>query len=182
MGTMFDIVGSLVIRVAIVLITLSMNILLNNTLYQKTAYSLLKQNQAIMTDIMEVEIRQIGHHVTSTPFLIADTAQVKFLADIDNSGVVDTIYYYLGPTSELSQTENPNDRKMYRVLNNGQRYDCGSGVTRLQFQYSDSTGSPTANLSLIKSVNVKLWMELGYTIDGKYPSAYCEANIFPPNL
>ena len=39
------------------------------------------------------------------------------MTDLDNDGIVDTLHYYLGDTSELSGTPNENDRLLYRVVN-----------------------------------------------------------------
>lgn len=177
MSIMLDILGSLAIRGVIVLIILNVTVSLNTVLYQKSAHAVVKQNLALSTDALASDLNKC------TAFLVAGTDEVEFefLADI-STGDVDTLHYYLGPTYELSATDNPNDRKMYSVLNAGQPFDLASGMVTLQFEYLDIDGSPTSNLSLIKSVFVKLLMEHGNSFEGKYPSRQWEVHIFPANV
>jgi len=175
MSIILDILGSMVIRGAVVLIILSTNVSLHTLLYQKTARTSVTEKLAETIEPLRADIKRAGLNTTSVSFIIADSNQIKFLADVDGNGVADTAYYYLSPTSELSVTDNPNDRKMYRVLNGGQPYDFASGVVQLKFEYFDV-------ISLIRSISVKLFMEYGSAFDGRYPSSYGECHVFPSNV
>jgi len=182
MGVILDILGSMAVRGTIVLVMLSMNLSLHNTLYRKTSQAVVEKNLSYTTDALMLDLKLIGLSATSTPMITADPAEIKFLGDVDGSGIQDTVNFYLGSTSELASTDNPNDRKLYRKLGNRSAFDFASGVTNFQFEYYDVTGHPTTILSAIKSVKFILKMEHGYAYDSIYPSGSWETQIFPPNL
>ena len=66
-------------------------------------------------------------HPERDAILYADTSKIIFLTDLmeppyddpHGDGNLDKIEYYLGATSELPGTPNPNDRILYRVVNGG---------------------------------------------------------------
>ena len=46
--------------------------------------------------------------------VLADTSHIKFLADMDRNGKVDTVEWYAGPP--LTTLPNPNVRVLYRNI------------------------------------------------------------------
>lgn len=182
MSIILDILGSLAVRATIVVVILNVNVSLHTLLYRRTAQSIVKQNVSTASETIREHVNLAGLNAMSTPFLVANPSEVKFLGDVDGNGVADTVHYYLGPTSELSGTTNPTDRKIYRILGSGQPYDFASGVSQMNFEYFDINGLPTTDPNLIKSVSVELVMESGYPFDGAYPSSYWQSHLFPPNI
>ena len=143
--------------------------------YNNSGELALQQNLATVAQIIEWDFRKIGYCADwnklpdpTKAILYADTSAIKFLTDVDADGNLDSIYYYLGPTSELSMTENPRDKILYRVENDETPAPSNLGITRFYMVYFDALGDsihlPVANYGLIVE-NVAAY-------DEKYSSAY----------
>ncbi|MEX1137848.1 MAG: hypothetical protein WEF53_00715 [Bacteroidota bacterium] len=180
---MLDLVASMVVRGAIVYIVLTMNISLNELLYEKAQYAIVKQNTATMVDVLRNDFRYIGYGVSvGNPFLLADSNQVRFQGDIDNNGIVDTLYFSIGPVSEMAGTPNPSDRIIYRRRNSGTPFEFGHGVTQFHLTYYNATGNVTTSLSEIKTFKVRIMVQGDREINRYYPTSVWESHILPSNI
>ncbi|MBA4405974.1 hypothetical protein C0389_01740 [bacterium] len=125
----------------------------NNYLY--SGEKIVQQNLVEVVKLIEYDFRKIGYCYDWTKIpnqalaiISADSNRISFLTDIVNTtaandygnGVVDTLRYYLGSTSELSVTPNPNDRLLYRVINGEVPKGSNLGVTQFKLTYFDATG------------------------------------------
>jgi len=136
----------------------------------------------------------------SKSILLADSTKIKFLTDIDKDGSgpdgdvdtlyyylgpasgsgpdgdVDTLYYYLGPASELTQTPNPRDRFLYRVVNNESPKGINLGVTQFKLIYFDAIGDtinfPITVPSEIYTLEINLTVENVAGYNEQYSSAF----------
>jgi hypothetical protein len=133
--------------------------------------------------VLEHDFRKIGYckDWTKIPdptkaILFADTSSIKFLTDINNNGSVDTLYYYLGPTSELSNTPNPRDRLLYRVVNGETPKSSNVGITKFYLTYYDTFGNvlatPVAIPGQIQKMQIDLQVENPEPIDSTYVVAF----------
>ncbi len=193
MGVMIDIIGSTIIRGAIVLVILNLNINLNNALSQKTVRAALKQKMVVPAQILTDDIRLAGYNQTGTKYFpLADTSKIMFYADVDNNGVQDLVYYFLGTPDPISKHQ-----VLYRQLNAGQNFALVRDVISLRFTYYKRDGSTFTSLpasglsdSTIKSISIKLTIEsniqaiegIGTDNTASYQTAYWERTIFPQNL
>lgn len=183
MGVVLDLIASMAVRGAIIYIVLTMNISLHELLYEKAQYAIVKQNTATVADILRNDLRYVGYNLsTGNAFLIADSNKVKFVGDSDNNGTADTIYFYLGSVSEMSETDNPSDRILYRQKNSETPFGCGHGVTQLSLKYYDVNGNVTATLADIRSLWIKLVMQGDYEVNRYYPTSIWETYYMPSNL
>lgn len=129
MNIMLDIIGSLVIRGAIVLVILRLNVSLHQTLCLKTATSNVRAKLGTMVSVIETDFRQAGYNVSGFAFVQFDSSDVRFLGDTKNNGTIDTVRFYLTGTS------------VYRKVSNSPTTIClGVGVTQMKFEYFDITG------------------------------------------
>lgn len=179
MAVIFDIIGAMLIRGAIVLAILNVNVSLHETLYRKTAWSLIAQNLSVTSKTIRADIRQIGYNVSGVPFVSIDTSFISFKSDLYNTGSVKTTNYYLANATALNGKYY---YKLYRWVSYGAPLLVGQGITQFRLHYFDAAGNQTSNTSLIKSISVKLKMESTVSFNGAYPSATWERQIFPPNL
>ena len=176
MAIALDIIGSLAIRGAIVLIMLQLNVSLRQTLTLKTATANIRENLSTMSSIIEDDVRQAGYNVAGTTFLQNDTSAVKFQADLLNDGTIDTVYFYLSGT------------EVYRQVNSQTPLRIGIGVTQLYFTYLNSSGVATTTSSAIKSMKWEIALEENFTVTGLgdgetyRPSASSEYQVYPENL
>ena len=108
--------------------------------------------------------------------LYADTSAIKFYTDIDNDGDVDSIHYYLGPTSELSSTANPRDRMLYRQVNSDLPFIISNNITEFKFQYLgalyDTLSTPLASPGLATYIKISFRVEDPFAYDEKYTEAF----------
>jgi hypothetical protein len=193
MATMIDIIGSTIIRGAIILVILNLNISLNNALSQKTVRAALKQKTVVPAQILTDDIRLAGYNQPAPKvFAIAKADEIQFLADLNSDSTTDVVHYYLGAAPPGST-----HRVLYRQINSGTvppaLLEVARDVISLTFSYYSSSGSPISpglNKSGIKSISVKLKIEsniqviegIGTGNTANYETAYWERTIFPQNL
>jgi hypothetical protein len=159
-SSLIDILGSTIVGGLLLMILLRMNdaSVENNYLY--SGERIVQQNLVEVVKLIEYDFRKIGYCKDWTkinqPFAIisADSNQISFQTDIVNTtaandygdGEVDTLRYYLGSTSELSATPNPNDRLLYRVINGAAPKGSNLGVTQFKLTYFDALGDTISPL------------------------------------
>ena len=188
MGTssILDIIGSFVIAGFLFLMTMRMNEAAQET---SSAYHIqlnLQTNLTTLVSILEFDLRKIGYcrDFSKIPdptksLLLADSTRIKFLCDYNNDGVLDSIYYYLGSPSELTDTPNPRDCYLYKQTNSGTPEKWNFGVTRFSFQYYDALADtltfPITDPSLVQTMEISVQVEAADPYEQKYvndPFAY----------
>lgn len=180
-STLIDILGSTIMGGLLLLILLR----LNDTSTEKTSnYGgelSLQQNLVTIAQIMEYDFRKMGYCKDWQKFpdptksiASAKSSSIKFYADIDDNGVMDTISYYLGGL--LTATPNPRDRYFYRAINSQPPAAINLGVSQFFMKYFDALGdslaSPVAQPSLINSYEINIQVETVYAYDQKYSMAF----------
>ncbi|MEW6701202.1 MAG: hypothetical protein AB1298_00645 [Bacteroidota bacterium] len=160
-SSLIDILGSTIVGGLLLMILLRMNdsSVENNYLY--SGERIVQQNLVEVVKLIEYDFRKIGYckdwekiPFQSLAIISADSNRISFLTDIVNTpdtndygdGIVDTLRYYLGSTSELSVTPNPKDRLLYRVVNNSAPKGSNLGVTQFKLTYFDALGDTISPL------------------------------------
>jgi hypothetical protein len=152
--TILDLIASTMVFGTLLMIALRLN---GGTMENMQSFRediLVQQNLVAVTDLLEYDFRKIGYCkdftvITSPTEAIryADTSRITFWTDFptsthgsgyDGDGVLDSLTYYVGSTSEMSTTPNPNDRLIYRVENNSTPVGVYLGVTTFNLQYFDA--------------------------------------------
>ena len=178
-----ELAGSFIIGGMLLLSILSLNADIMQTATMNNLGTNAQLNVTNIVSILEYDFRKIGYRVSSETFAItawSDTS-IAFLGDIDNDGAVDNISYYLGPTSETSETENPNDRYLYREVN-GTALDVALGITSWNLTYYDIYGSVTGTLANVRSIRISFTVQTIIPFDTTYGSARWEGRFTPKNL
>ena len=117
---------------------------------------LVQSNIVTVIQMIEADFRRIGYCADPSKLpdptksiLYADSNSIRYYTDLPISktnmsgdGNLDIVYYYLGPTSELSMTPNPRDRFLYRVENNKPPRAANLGVTQFSLMYFTPNGTP----------------------------------------
>ena len=177
MGTMLDVIGSIVIRGAIMLAILNLTFQMNTALYQKTALAATRQATVIPAQIMYGDIYVAGYgETTSKTFALAKQNEISFFADVNNDGTPESVHYYLQGESAA--------KGLYRQvssINNNAPALIAHNVTSMTFDYYDIDGVPKipgVNVSGIKSIRLRFTIQ---TDEGS-GNTFWEKNIFPPNL
>ena len=182
-STILDVLGSMVIGGILLSITLRLNDSATGKTYNNSAELSLQENMATIAQIVETDFRKIGYCADWNKFpdpskavIYADENSIKFYTDLDFDTNMDSIRYYLGPTSELLSTPNPRDRILYRVVNAETPMPSNLGVTQFRLVYFDALGDtippPVTIPGLISSVEINLAVESVAAYDTAYSGAF----------
>ena len=182
-STILDILGSMIIGGILLNITMRLNDAATEKTYNNGAELSLQENMATVAQILETDFRKIGFCADWNKFpdpskaiVYADESSIKYLTDLDSDTNMDSIRYFLGPTSELTSTPNPRDRMLYRVTNNEAPLTSNLGVTQFRLVYFDALGDtiapPITTAGLINSIEINLTVESVAAYDEKYSSAF----------
>ena len=179
---MLDIMGSVIIAGLMVIMLMKFNIYQSTTKFASDSELQMQQNSKTLAEIIDHDFRKIGYDYDSTSIVQADSERVSFFSDIDRNGSIDFVSYFLGDTSEVTETTNPNDRILYRVVNSDTISGPSLGLTKAKFSYLDEVYTETTTLSDIKYVRAELWVESIEPVGEEFIFTYWELTINPRNL
>lgn len=189
MASWLDIIGSFIIGAVIILLLANINLFISSSAADNLATNIAQLNLKTTGEIIENDFYKLGYRVGSDAIAEADSDRIKFYGDLNNDTKIDTVYYYLGPTSEMSSSKNPDDRILYRVINNATPTKANV-VTKFFITYYDSTGSVQNYGSLnskvqrnkIRIIKIYLKVESQEPVEGAYQAAEWLRKITPKNL
>ncbi len=183
-STLLDIVGSVFIGGLLLLILFRLNSSATSNYYNMNSELIIQQAMISVVEVLESDFRKIGYSKDwnkipdpTKAILYADTSEIKFLTDVNNIGQVDTLRYFLGPTSELTNTPNPRDRFLYRVVNSQPPKSSNVGITEFRLTYYDALGDtiktmPVSNPGQIHSIQIDIQVENLEAADSVYTVAF----------
>jgi len=177
MGTsvILDVLGSMIIGGILLLTLFRMNDNASRNTYNFSGELAVQQNLVTTVEVLEYDFRKIGYcedpaklpHPEEDAILYADTSKIKFLTDVmvepyndpQGDGTLDTMEYHLGPTSELPQTPNPNDRMLYRTVNGvGRAVNLGITIFKIRYYRDSLTASGSTTLAeILPNELPKIW-------------------------
>jgi len=185
-NSMLDIVGSFIVGGIVFLIAMRLNAAAVETSTVYHGELKLQQNLTTLVEIMENDFRKIGYCADhkkipepSRANMLADSTRYKFLTDLESDGSLDSVFYYVGGPSELTDTPNPRDCYLYRVVNDGTPEGWNLGVTRFRFRYFNALGDtltfPISEPREVYSMEISIAIETAEPTELEYtndPSAY----------
>lgn len=146
-STLIDILGSIMIGGILLMILLRLNDSAVQNSFQYNCEVITQRNLVEIVQLLEHDFRKIGFCKDWNNFpdptkaiISADSTSISFLCDVDSDKDMDTLSYILGSTNELLQTPNPNDKMLYRQVNNEPLAGANLGVTQFKLTYFDSFG------------------------------------------
>ena len=185
MGTnvILDIMGSMIIGGILLMTLFRLSDRATERTYSQSGDLIIQQNVATVVSILEYDFRKIGYCADWTKIpdptksiILADSNKIKFLTDVDKNKSVDTMYYYIGPPSELIYTANPRDRFLYRVVNSEKPVKVNLGVTYFNLVYYNSNKdiitTPVAVPGEIRSIQISLAVEDIEAYNQKYSQVF----------
>lgn len=182
-STLLDIVGSILIGGVLLMILVRLQTTATESSYNSSQDLVVQQNLTTLIDIIQSDFRKVGYCADYTKIknptdviLHADSNDIKFIADLNDAGVLDTVEYYTGPTSALSNTPNPRDKLLYRIINGETPKSSNLGVTEFKLIYLDSFGNvlntPVNPTGQISSIQIDLKVENSEAINDEYQNAF----------
>lgn len=190
MSTLIDIITATFIGAILILMIIGITFYIENSSREITNANIAQMNVKEIAEVLDYDLYKIGYRVSGSKILVADSTRLVFQSDIDNNGKVDTLEYLLGSPNELISTPNPNDRILYRIVNNAPKRGSNLGVVDFKFIYYDSTNSPLNYASLIsqtqrdriRAIGYYIRVESVFPVEGYYPGAEIKKIIRPKNL
>ena len=181
--TLLDIIGSIIVGGILLLILFRLQATASETSYDSSQDLIVQQNLTTLIDMIQSDFRKVGYCADYTKItnpadviLFADSNKIEFIADLNDAGVLDTVEYYTGPTSELSNTPNPNDRLLYRIINNETPMGSNLGVTEFKLIYQNALGdtlsTPVNPTGQIASIQIDLEVENSEAMNNEYQNAF----------
>lgn len=178
-STLIDILGSIVIGGMLMLILFRLNDAAVANSFRYNGELIVQKNLVEVVNLLEFDLRKIGYCAVwenlpnpSKYIVSADSNSIKYLTDTDSDGNVDTLSYYLGPSSELSGTANPRDRMLYRRVNKSKPLSANLGVTMFKFTYYNVFGKeisfPITQPGEIQTMQIDIAVEDIAAYDEKY--------------
>jgi hypothetical protein len=161
MATILDILQSTVIGGMILLMVLSFQFRMKVVSEDIFGYNLTQSDVISTSQTIENDFYKIGYNCAGKQKIFsALPQQIKFFADIDNNGVLDTVTYSVSDSLTLLATQNPRDKNLLRKVNTGIQLLVGR-VTDFQLSYFDSSGNYLSSAILADSTGRKKIMEVG---------------------
>lgn len=184
MGSYLNLIGSIIIGGLMLLIINNYSSSVSQTSHERTLDGITTYNATSIAKLIEFDFNRMGLRVPPTTTIIrrADSSRVTFLSDIDNNGNIDSVRYILSIPDSARSTYNPSDRILYRLVNNQPMQDVAMGVTRFRIRYFDWNGNITADVRLIRSLEITLQVQSIVPYDTRYSTFYWQTKICPPNL
>ncbi|MFA7288014.1 MAG: hypothetical protein WC055_03950 [Melioribacteraceae bacterium] len=182
-STLIDILGSTLVGGMLLLILLRMNEAATKNTYVYGGEVIVQQSLVEAVTLLEYDFRKVGYCKNwqkipdpTKSIVSADSNRIVFLTDSNNDMIVDTMKYYVGPVSELSETPNPRDRFLYRVINNGTPRGVNLGVTQFKLLYYDVFGNllpfPITKPGQIYTMRIDLKIENYAAYNNEYSSVF----------
>jgi hypothetical protein len=177
-STMLDFLASLIIGSFLLFMVMRLDAQSREASSVDMMNLMVQENITALVDMLETDFRRMGYCANPDDMRLlnptdciryADSSSIKFYTDTQNNGNLDSVYYYVGPTSDLSFTENPNDRYLYRRVNQDAPIKMNLGVTQFRFRYFDALGNPI-NESVVSLPPTIASMEL--TVSCESPQRY----------
>lgn len=164
------------------LLVVNLNAYSQETKYASDADLRLQQNAKTLAEVLNDDLRKIGYKYNGTAITEAGQQRISFKGDIDNNGSMDQVTYFLGSKEDADATPNPNDRVLFRVVNNDTIGGPTLGLTDLRFSYLNSNEIATSEPDSICYVKAEIWVETVLEVGDEYPFTYWEMTINPRNI
>ncbi len=188
-STMMDMIGSFVVGGMLFLMALRLNA---SAVEESSVYNgnlILQENMTTTVNLIETDFRKIGYcrnwRLIPDPSLsirIADSNRLRFWTDLGDNGTLDSLTYYLGPTSELNDTPNPRDRFLYRQEGANPPQRMSLGITQFQLRYRDAEDSviafPVPDPRAINSLELSIAIESSAPLTQQYMNDTSQYQVF----
>ncbi len=170
MPVVLDIIGAMLIGGMMILIIMNANMITRDAMAYYTSEEIVHNMIYTNAIILENDIRNMGSGLDIAQSSIIDAREqsLTFRTCLRPDDVTPvTIRYYLGDVTELDNTDNPNDRYLYRQIDLNPPQIIGI-VTYLEFKYYDTNNSimpfPITSPSNIRMIEITMNVQNPYQL------------------
>jgi hypothetical protein len=186
MWSLLDTIGAGVIGASIIFMVMSLNLQMNTVSIQITEHNLIQSSYTAAMDIIDYDFHKMGYRASGEIILEADSANLKYLVDLGDNGIIDTVHY---SADTIPEDSIGNDIYLYRTVNDDDAENIGL-VSDFNLSYFDSLGNKINYGDLVSASNrarirtVEIIMEL--TVEEGDTTGYKDVNwrirVQPKNL
>lgn len=197
MNILLDILGSIVTGGMVLLIHFGLISRMNNVSTDLLLSNLNASDAIEITKIIEHDFYKIGYRdTTGNIFESAQINSIQFKAPVKQDSLPKSIYYYVGTTSQMLGTKNPNDKPLIRQIA-GENAILIGVVNDFSLTYLDSVGNTLnyaylttqAQRNQIQGLTILLKVESSSTVlkneklnNDVYPFVEWRKTIYPKNI
>lgn len=161
MSIMMDLIGSVVIAGYVILLGLRLNSNINDNAVATSTNVNLQEAMVDIVNTIESDFKKVGYGLPDPTLAVAyaDSQRIRFRADMDRNGTIDSVEWYVGSAIlKLSGNQLKRDslwvRNLFRRFNNGAAQIAAVNVTQFNLKYLDQDGGTTntlGNIAMIES-------------------------------
>jgi len=189
MNSLLDVIGSSIIGGIMYLLLFQVNSQISMTSIEILQSTFSSRNTVDAVTVLEYDLNKLGYRVAGDFITAAEENKIEFWSDIKNEDSTVKVLYFLGDSTEVSGTINPNDRPLYRRVADGDT-QMVSVVRDFKITYLDSAYNKIsfaslnnqANRNKIRGTRVYLRIESSEPSEGIYPYIEFKRTIIPKNL
>lgn len=174
----------------VVLTVLTLNATITNSAFER-GRDLISQEAAVnLTKLLEYDFYKVGYRTGGSPLIKAESLAVMFAADLDDTGIPDSIRYMVGTPEDLPGSANPRDIPLSRAVNTNPALNVAPGLVKFFFSYIDTGGNKMRYDSLqfshhrdvVRLIKVQFTMEPSEPIDTLFIPVSVTKVVHPRNL
>jgi hypothetical protein len=188
MSLMLDLIGSTIVAGFVILIGLQLNMNTSGTENAIAAQVNVQESLADYTAQVEADLKKVGYGVADpkNAIISADSNGIRFRADMDRNGSVDSVRMYVGEVKTavsesgsaswfsflnflrknglgsladiLQRGQTKTTLGIYRTINGGQPAKLAKNISLFKFRYFDQNGQPTTVLTQIATIETNIAM------------------------
>ena len=164
MTVILDLIGSVVIAAFVILLGLRLNQSVSGSADASKANLNVQESLVDIVRTVEYDFRKMGYGLADpkNAIAIADSDHIRFRADMNRDGVIDSVDWYIGPP--LTSFPNPRVRVLYRQVNGGTPVGAALGLTEFKLRYLNQDGDPPVSLNQIWIIETTIKVESPYKV------------------
>jgi hypothetical protein len=154
-----DLIGSVIIAGYVILLSLRLNMNINDNSVATSTNVNLQEAMVDIVQVLESDWKKIGFGLPDPTLAVAyaDSQKIRFRADMDRNGTIDSVEWYVGSSMlKITGKGNVRDslyvRNLYRKYNNGTATLSAVNITQFNLKYLDQDGVATTTLSNIAMI------------------------------
>lgn len=161
------------------ILALHLNLFQNSN--QTTMDVMSMDNLKAVVEVVDHDFTKIGYGVSANVFTSADSNQVTYQSDIDDDGTINTVSWRFNPGQPNTQTPNPNDFTLQRVVD-GNTLNLGLNVTDFELTYFTINGTVTTNPDSIRQLRVNIICQAPAEYRNRFAESAWEKTYIPINF
>lgn len=181
----FTIASSFVVGALVLLQITGMNVFLSDQMHHASSERTSLEVAAGYAELLEHDLRRMGLGLEDPrgAIVAADSCSVSFWGNLDNDPFIERVSYVLGSEQTAADTSNPNDRVLFRVVDDEPITDVAMGVVGFELLFFNALGQPTQDWGTVRSVRYEIVVESPEPADDFDPvQSVTSGLVFPRNL